>query len=139
MNEIQRQEGQAPGDMAAVQAALGRTAELLQAMAEMIRTTNERMGELEKQVRMLERVTPAQATDLNKAIRERAAALCQEYRLGGGMETPISAAIRKTVRLNTGARSIREISRCDYRPVRELIETWDEYSVIKRLRLKKAG
>ncbi len=109
---------------------------MLQGMADMLRATNERMAALEKQVRMLEKVTPAQATDLNRTIRERAAAVCQEYRMGG-METKIGAAIRKTVRLATGARSIREIARCDYKPVRELVETWDEYSEIKRLRAKR--
>ena len=57
--------------------------QLMQGMADMVRATNERMAALEQQVRMLEKVTPSQATDLNAAIRQRAAAACQEYRMTG--------------------------------------------------------
>ena len=104
---------------------MAQTMQLMQGMAEMVRATNERMTELEQQVRMLEKVTPSQASDLNAAIRERAAAACKEYRMTG-MEKPVAAAIRKTMRLATGARSVREIARCDYKPVRELVATWVE-------------
>ena len=84
--------------------------QLMQGMADMVRATNERMAALEQQVRMLEKVTPSQASDLNAAIRQRAAAACQEYRMTG-MEQQVGTAIRKTVRLATGARSVREIAR----------------------------
>lgn len=53
---------------------------VMRGMADMMRTTNERMGALEREVRMLTKVTPAQATAINAAIRERAAALCLSYR-----------------------------------------------------------
>lgn len=110
--------------------------QLMQGMAEMVRATNERMTELEQQVRMLEKVTPSQASDLNAAIRERAAAACKEYRMTG-LEKPVAAAIRKAVRLATGARSVREIARCDYKPVRELVESWDEYKTMKAIKGKR--
>ena len=136
MNEIMEQE---PGGTLRLSVEHYKAmTQMLQGMADMLRMTNERMAELEKQVRTLEKVTPAQAADINRAIRELGVAICQAYRMSD-MEMTIRAAIRKTVYLTTGARSTREIARCDYRPVRELIETWDEYSVIKRLRLKKAG
>lgn len=111
------------------------TMQLMQSMAEMVQATNERMTELEKQVRMLEKVTPGQASDLNAAIRERAAAACKEYRMSG-LEKPVAAAIRKTVRLATGARSVREIARCDYRPIREMVDNWDEYKTMKAIKAK---
>ena len=56
---------------------------VMRGMADMMRTTNERMGALEREVRMLTKVTPAQATAINTAIRERAAALCLSYRATG--------------------------------------------------------
>ena len=118
--------------------ALRQSQQLLAGMADMIRLTNERMAALEQQVRMLEKVTPAQAAALNTAIRERAAAACREYRMTG-LEKPVAAAIRKAVRLATGARSAREIARCDYQPVRDLIGTWDEYKTMKAIKAKGAG
>lgn len=117
---------------------MAQTMQLMQRMAEMVQATNERMTELEKQVRMLEKVTPGQASDLNAAIRERAAAACEEYRMTG-LEKPVAAAIRKTVRLATGARSVREIARCDYKPIRELVGSWDEYRTMKAIKAKGAG
>lgn len=111
---------------------------LMQGMADMVRATNERMTALEKQVRMLEKVTPGQAAALNAAIRERAATVCAEYRMTG-MEKQAAAAIRKSVRLATGAHSAREIARCDYKPICDLIGTWDEYRTMKALKAKEAG
>lgn len=40
---------------------------VMRGMADMMRTTNERMGALEREVRMLTKVTPAQATAINTA------------------------------------------------------------------------
>ena len=110
--------------------------QLMQGMADMVRATNERMAALEQQVRMLEKVTPSQASDLNAAIRQRAAAACQEYRMTG-MEQQVGTAIRKTVRLATGARSVREIARCDYKPVLEMVATWDEYKTMKAIKAQQ--
>ena len=110
--------------------------QLMQGMADMVRATNERMAALEQQVRMLEKVTPSQASDLNAAIRQRAAAACQEYRMTG-MEQQVGTAIRKTVRLATGARSVREIARCDYKPILELVATWDEYKTMKAIKAQQ--
>lgn len=123
----------APG----IEAFMDQTMRIMQGMADMVRTTNERMTALEQQVRMLEKVTPSQAADLNAAIRERAATVCAEYRMTG-LEKPVAAAIRKSVRLATGARSAREIARCDYKPVRDLVGAWDEYKTVKAIKAKGA-
>ena len=116
---------------------MAQTMRIMQGMADMVRATNERMTALEQQVRMLEKVTPSQAADLNALIRERAAAVCAEYRMTG-LEKPVAAAIRKSVRLATGARSAREIARCDYKPVRDLVGAWDEYKTLKAIKAKGA-
>ena len=123
----------APG----IEAFMDQTMRIVQGMADMVRATNERMTALEMQVRMLEKVTPGQANDLNAAIRERAAAVCAEYRMTG-LEKPVAAAIRKSVRLATGARSMREIARCEYKPVRDLVGAWDEYKTMKAIKAKGA-
>lgn len=130
-----REQGNAPANL---QAFMENALQLMQGMADMVRATNERMAELEQQVRMLEKVTPSQANDLNAAIRVRAAAVCQDYRMSG-QEKAVAAAIRKTMRLATGARSVREIARCDYKPIRELVDTWDEYRTIKAIKAKGAA
>ena len=135
-NTLKPMEQRAPAAME-METFMAQTMQLMQRMAEMVQATNERMTELEKQVRMLEKVTPGQASDLNAAIRERAAAACKEYRMTG-LEKPVAAAIRKTVRLATGARSVREIARCDYKPIRELVGSWDEYRTMKTIKAKGA-
>lgn len=134
-NALKTKEAAAP---VTLEAFMAQTMQLMQGMAEMVRATNERMTALEKQVRMLEKVTPSQAADLNALIRERAAAVCAEYRMAG-LDKPVAAAIRRSVRIATGARSVREIARCDCKPVRELISCWDEYKTLKAIKTKGAG
>ena len=128
------------GGPAAAAAELAGTMEearqLLAGMADMLRTTNERMAALEQAVRTLEKVTPAQASALNRAMRQRAAAVCREY-LCEGKEKEAAAAIRRSVRAATGARSAREIPRCDYWTVLELITDWDDYEAMKAIRTKE--
>ena len=129
------------GGPAAAAAELAETMDearqLLAGMADMIRTTNERMAALEQAVRTLEKVTPAQASAVNRAVRERAKAVCAEY-LAEGSEREAAAAIRRSVRESTGARSAREIPRVDYPAVMDQVRTWDEYRVMKAIRKKGA-
>lgn len=133
-NTLKRVKQAAPIPME-METFMAQAMQLMQGMAEMVRATNERMTELEQQVRMLEKVTPSQASDLNATIRERAAAACREYRMVG-LEKPVAGAIRKAVRLATGARSVREIARCDYRPIKDMVATWDEYKTMKAIKAK---
>lgn len=102
-------------------------------MAEALRATHERMAALEAEVRRLKPVTPAQAGEIGRAIRERAAALCREYRAEGG-EARAANAIRKAVKVTCGAQSLREISRCDYEIALRVVAMWDDYQVMKRIR-----
>lgn len=107
------------------------------AMAEMMRMTNERMAELEKTVRTLEKVTPQQITAINKAIRDRAKEVCEDY-LAEGAEKMAGAAIRQAVRKMTGAQATREICRCDAGTAIRFIQEWDDPGEMRKIR-KKVG
>ncbi len=111
---------------------------VMRGMADMLRTTNERMGALEHEVRMLTKVTPAQATAINAAIRERAGTLCIAYR-ASGCEKQAAAAIRKAIRQTMGAQAVRELPRCQYELVLKQVAMWDDYKTMKLIRSKEAG
>ena len=105
-------------------------------MADMVRTTNERMTALEQQVRLLTKVTPAQATELNRAVRVRAAELCETYRIAGS-EKSVANAIRRAVKLLTGVGSMRELPRCEYTVAMEQVRMWDDYKTMKAIKNKR--
>lgn len=112
-----------------------RMADAMQAMASMIRTTAEAMESLRRQVRLLEKVTPGQATAINRAIRERAQELCGVYGAKGG-EKKAAAEIRRSVKLQFGAVTARDIPRCDYEVAMEMIKGWDDYKAMMAIRGK---
>jgi len=150
-----------------VVAEVGRASEMLVALAEMIRNVNERitgmearLAEMQKAVRTLEKVTPQQAGSINRAIRERAGELCEEYRImtrkmdayqlrpdlsltGGAKWTEeldgeklnaLAAEIRKDVRKLAGVKATREVARCDYETVMDYVRDWEDYDRIQRIR-----
>ncbi len=109
--------------------------EALQTMAQLLRTTNETMAQLQRQVRLLEKVTPAQASAINRAIRERAAELCAIYMLrGDGCEKPVAAAIRKAIKLRFGANSAKDLPRCEYEVAMTQVQGWDDYKTMKEIK-----
>lgn len=108
----------------------------LVAMANMVKTTNERIGSLEQQVRLLTKVTPAQARAIHEAVRSRAAELCQEWQIAG-KEKAAANAIRRAVRLSTGVSSMKDLPRCDYPVVIRQIQLWDDYKVMKAIKTKE--
>lgn len=110
-----------------------RMSEMLATMAAMLQATTESMEQLRRQVRLLEKVTPAQAGEINRAVRERAQALCRLYGAPGG-EKSAAAAIRKAMRLQLGAATTREIPRCDYEIALEAARGWDDYKVMRGIR-----
>lgn len=127
----------APALPAEMQAALGQMGEIMRGMADMLRSTNERMASLEREVRLLTKVTPAQANAINGAIRQRAAELCENYR-AQGCEKATANAIRRAVRLTTGTNSVRELPRCEYSVAMEQVRMWDDRKIMKALRAKKS-
>ena len=107
-------------------------AAMIRSQGEMIRIMGERMTAMGRTIRTLEKVTPWQVTKLNQMIRQRAADVCEEYRIPGG-EKAVAAMIRKELRLTTGTQAVREISRCDVEAVEDLIVGWDDYEKVMRL------
>lgn len=120
---------------AAVAEEMKQMREALQAMAGLLRTTNETMAQLQRQVRLLEKVTPAQARAINQAIRDRAAELCAIYMLrGDGCEKPVAAAIRKAIKLRFGANSAKDLPRCEYEVAMTQVQGWDDYKTMKEIK-----
>ena len=109
--------------------------EALQTMAGLLRATNESMMQLQSQVRLLEKVTPAQAGAINRAIRERSAQLCGVYGTKGG-DKAVAAAIRRAVKLRFGANAAKELPRCEYEVALAQVQGWDDYMVMKSIREK---
>jgi hypothetical protein len=107
--------------------------EALQTMAGLLRTTNETMLQLQRQVRLLEKVTPAQASALNRAIRERAMELCAIYMIPGA-DKAVAAAIRKAVKLRFGATTAKDLPRCEYEVAMAQIQGWDDYKTMKDIK-----
>ena len=135
MNEIINTGGAlaAPQDAALVE--LKRMQEMMATMAAMLQATTESMEQLRRQVRLLEKVTPAQAAAINKAIRERATELCAIYLLRDDQAAKLTAAaIRKGVKLQFGAGSTKEIPRCDYEIAMEMVRAWDDYQAMKAIK-----
>ena len=134
-NEILR-----PCDAPAAQPAnvwqtLGQMGEIMRGMADMLRAPNERMAALEREVRLLTKVTPAQASAIQAAIRSRAAEICAQYR-AEGCEKAAATAIRRAVRLTTGVNSVRDLPRCEYGVAMEQVRIWDDYKAMKAIRAR---
>lgn len=126
---------QAPTRMDEVTQLFAQVAQTMQSMATMIRATNERMAALEQSVRLLNKVTPAQASAINAAIRERAAELCAEYR-AAGCETAVGNAIRKELKLTMGVQSVRDVARCEYAVAVQTVRLWDDYKIMKAVKAR---
>jgi translation initiation factor 2B subunit (eIF-2B alpha/beta/delta family) len=123
---------------AAVVEEMQQMREALQTMAGLLRATNETMMQLQRQVRLLEKVTPSQASALNKAIRERATELCAIY-MASGCDKAVAAAIRKAVKLRFGAATAKELPRCDFEVALEQVRIWDDYKAMMAIRRKNNG
>lgn len=136
MGEIMRMESSAPTDIVARE--LTATRQAMQDMAMLLRSMGEEISDLRRQVRLLEKVTPSQASAINRAIRERAALLCQDYRAPGG-EKAVGAAIRKAIRVTFGASTVRELPRCDFEVALEQVRIWDDYKAMMAIRRKNNG
>lgn len=104
-------------------------------MANMMRATNERIASMEREIRLLTKVTPAQASAINAAIRDRAGTLCSDYR-APGCEKAVANAIRRALKLTTGVSSVRELPRCEYSVALQSVQIWDDYKAMKAIKAK---
>lgn len=120
---------------AAVVEEMQQMREALQTMAGLLRATNETMMQLQRQVRLLEKVTPSQASAMNRAIRERATELCAIY-MAPGCDKAVATAIRKAVKLRFGASTAKDLPRCEYEVAMAQVQGWDDYKVMKGIREK---
>lgn len=120
---------------AGVGQALEQMGEIMRGMADMLRVTNERITAMEREVRLLTKVTPAQANAIHEAIRSRAAQVCAQHRAEGG-EKAAANAIRRAVRLTTGISSVRDLPRCEYGVALEQVQLWDDYKAMKAIKAR---
>ena len=105
-------------------------------LAMLLRETNERMQALETEVRHLVKVTPAQAAELNAAIRAQAKEVCRIHRAAGG-EKRAAAAIRKALKAICGSGTVRDILRCDYQVALRTVQLWDDYKQMEAIRNRR--
>ena len=108
--------------------------QVIRTMAGMIADMRQDMLALQAKVAMLEKLTPMQVKDVNLRIRERAVQLEAGYCLPEGSAEKLTTLIRRQVRMETGARSTRDIARCDYPVVCEMISDWEDYQAISAMR-----
>lgn len=120
-----------------VSQAITQMAQIMQGMANMVRATNERMGMLEQQVRLLTKVTPAQASTISAAIRDRAKELCAVHR-APGCERVTGNAIRRELRLSMGIQNVRDVPRCEYDVALQTVKLWDDYKTMKAIKMKES-
>ncbi len=108
-----------------------------QHMAVSMQRMTEEMQLLRRSVQQLTKVTPSQATELNRLMRETAQALSDRYRVQA--VDKVAALIRKDVRLRAGIKSMRDLPRCEYEAFCSYIALWDDYKKIRALREKLRG
>lgn len=135
-NELMRQAEGPPALPADVTQAMAQMAQAMRCVADMMRATNERVAALEQQLRLLTKVTPAQAAEINARIRSRAAELCESYRCPGS-EAAAARAIRREIKLTQGVRSVRELPQCEYRVALQQAALWDDYKTMKGIARKE--
>ena len=128
-----------PDDMASMEnASYGELMHAVNSMAALLRVTNERMAALEAEVKRLTKVTPSQASALNRAIRDRAAAICAKHH-ATGCEKAMANAIRAAVKHTCGISTARELPRCDYAVAMRQVEIWDDYRKIREIKAKESN
>lgn len=138
MNEMMiREDGTVMTAEEVTASQLQRMGDMLATMAAMLQATTESMEQLRRQVRLLEKVTPAQAAAINRAVRERAVEICSIYLVRSDQGPKLAAAaIRKAMRQQLGVGTTKEIPRCDYDIALDAARTWDDYPAMKKIREK---
>jgi len=127
-------------NLTSVEGAMSQMAMLMKSMADTIRSMNDRVSGLEKELRQMAPVTSSQADAIGRAIRDRALELADHAGLAAHPEAlrEIGSLIRKDLRLASGIRSVKELPRVEYLVALERIGYWDDYKQMKALRGKYA-
>ena len=108
--------------------------QLMQSMANALAAMNQRMGQLERQLRQLTPITGAQEKALGDKIKLRAQELQKSYNLPMKAASMIAQAIRKDIKLEGGVRAIRELPRVEYTVYVDRIALWDDYAAMKAIK-----
>lgn len=109
----------------------------LASMAGMLKAACAKIDELERQVRMMERITPTQAAALNALVRLRSRELCREYR-APGCEKAVNALIRSAIRARWGV-TVKELPRVELNLCTEFVRMWENSDRLFALREKAAA
>ena len=108
--------------------------QLMRGMADTLRATNERVAQLEAQVKQMVPLSAAQATTLCAVVRNRARELTEQYRLDANGASAIAAAIRRDLKLAAGVRAIGELPRALYSVYVEQVGLWDDYGTMREIK-----
>lgn len=108
--------------------------QLMQSMANALAAMNQRMEQLERQLRQLTPITGAQEKALGDKIKFRAQELQKSYNLPLKAVSMIAQAIRKDIKLEGGVRAIRELPRVEYPVYVDRIALWDDYAAMKAIK-----
>lgn len=113
---------------------MNQMADLMPKMMAALKENNERLAQLEREMRLTVTLNRRQCTDLTERIRKRAQEIAAQWSLRPGAEKIISTEIRRALRAMTGVTALQDMPGCDYETYQEVIQTWDDYKIIKNLR-----
>lgn len=115
---------------------IGALVENQRGMAALQQQMADELQKMRRSIQQLTKVTPAQATQLNRLMRDTAQALVVRYRLQDipNAVTLMANCIRRDVRFRAGIQSMRDLPRCEAEAYINYISLWDNYKVVKTLR-----
>ena len=108
--------------------------QLMQSMANALAAMNQRIDQMERQIRQLTPITGAQERALGDKVKQRAQELQEQYKLPAKAATLIANAIRKDIKLEGGVRALRELPRVEYPVYVDRIALWDDYGTMRAIR-----
>lgn len=114
-------------------AAMDEQRSIMKAMALQMQAMSDTITKLEREVRMLEKLSPMQVTELNAMVRKQSAKLCEEYGITG-KETRVNQYIRAALKAEFGVSSVKEISRCDWTLAKNVVSMWEDSTKLFNLR-----
>lgn len=101
--------------------------------------TNDRIGDLEKQLRLNMPMTSRQAQFINDAVRDKAREVLDKYGYADDKKavTKLGNAIRKRLLARYGVSGVRDIPRCEYTVAMNQIAGWIDAMAVRDV-LKEA-
>lgn len=106
--------------------------EAVQALAAQQKIQSDRLGEIEKQIRLNTLVTPAQQKYIGAEIKKRSRELLAKKELEDDTKAvnAVSKAIRTAVLSRIGVAAVHDIPKYEYPVVMQQIDTWNDFLVI---------